>query len=67
MAAILDFQNGDYILLTFCNISASKHLRLLILVSKHTFLQTRSLMGKLIMRYIMHDTILEIVEKIHKF
>ena len=24
MAAILDFQNGDYILLTFCNISASK-------------------------------------------
>ena len=67
MAAMLDFQNSDYILLTFCNISASKLLRLLMLVSKHT----RNLMGQLIMRYIyiyiMHDTILEILEKIHKF
>ena len=36
-AAILDFQNGDYLLLTFCNISASKHLRLLILVSNIHF------------------------------
>ena len=52
MAAILHFQNGDYILLTFCNISASKHLRLLILVSKHTFSQTMNLMGQLIMRDI---------------
>ena len=60
----MDFQNGDYILLTFCNISASKHLRLLILVFKHTFSQTRNLMGQLIMKYIyiMHDTIFEIVE-----
>ena len=52
MAAILDFQNGDYILLTFCNISASKHLRLLSLVSKHTISQTENLMGQLIMRDI---------------
>ena len=48
----MDFQNGDSSLLTFCNISASKHLRLLILVSKHTFSQTRNLMGQLVMRYI---------------
>ena len=64
MAAILDFENGDYFLLTFCNISASKHLRLLILVSIHTFSETRNLMGQLIMSlYIMHDNILEILEK----
>ena len=36
-AAILELQNGDYSLLTFCNISASKHHSFLILVSKHTF------------------------------
>ena len=41
MAAILDFQNGDYFLLKFCNISASKHLRLLILVSKYTFFRDK--------------------------
>ena len=52
MAAILDFQNGDNIVLTFCNISASKHFRLLILVSKHTFSETRNKMGQLKMSYI---------------
>ena len=52
MAAILDFQNGDYFLLTFCNISASKHLRLLLLVSKYTFSETRNLMRQLSMHYI---------------
>ena len=52
MAAIFDFQNGDYFMLTFCNISASKHLRLLILVSKYTFSETRNLMRQLTMHYI---------------
>ncbi len=58
MAAILDFQNGDYLFLTFCNISASKRPRLLILVSKHTFSGTRNPMGQLKMQYnIMHGII----------
>ena len=52
MAAILDFQNGDYFLLPFCNISASKYRRLLILVSKYTFSETRNLMRQLTMHYI---------------
>ena len=52
MAAILDFKNGEFFWLKICNISASKHLRLLILVSKHTFSKIRTLMGHLIMSYI---------------
>ena len=52
MPAVLDFQKCDYFVLTFCNLSASRHLRLLILVSKHTFSETMNIMGQLIMRYI---------------
>jgi len=37
MAAILDFQNGDYFFLKSGDISASNHTRHMILVSKHTF------------------------------
>ena len=52
MAAILDVQNSEYFLLTFCNISASKHLWLLILVSKYTFSETRNITRQLTMHYI---------------
>jgi len=48
VAAILDFQNGDCFFLKSGNISAYKHHRHLILVSKHTFSTSRILVAKLI-------------------
>ena len=48
MAAILDFQNGDYFFLKFGNISASNHPRHMILVSTHTFSRSRNPVGQLI-------------------
>ena len=42
MAAIFDFQNGDYFFLKSGNISASNHPRYMILVSTHTFSRLRN-------------------------
>ena len=48
VAAMFDFQNGDYFLLISGNISASNHTRHMILVSEHTFSRSRNPVGKLI-------------------
>jgi len=47
VAAILDFQNGDYFFLKSGNISGSNLTRHMILVSKHKFLRSRNPVGEL--------------------
>ena len=52
MAAILNFQNGDYFFAHILQYLGFKHLRLLLLVSIYTFSETRNLMRQLTMHYI---------------